>query len=168
MDHSSSRTDTGSHTDVKTSWRGITADGTQKRGDLRCRRESNMYHTDDLLRKHHLLIEDLGEDDSDLKVRLVDWETHELAHTDAALAYLGELAHGNPGFPGEDVSGALLEWVAGQPRPVEEYVRAEPNPNQCFACGGPDHEQCGCPGHWEILDRIQAYLGSEDGKGEEE
>lgn len=67
-----------------------------------------MYHTDDLLRKHHLLIDD-GDEDRD-GVRLVDWEEpHAAAHPDAALGYLAELAHGNPGFPGPELAAALLE-----------------------------------------------------------
>jgi hypothetical protein len=58
-----------------------------------------MYHTDDLLRKHHLLIEDTTvEDDTEPRVRLVGWETCEVAHPDQALGYLAELAHGHQGF----------------------------------------------------------------------
>jgi len=114
-----------------------------------------MYHTDDLLRKHHLLLEDRSDDDT-IRVRLVDWETHEAAHPDAALAYLGELTHGNPGFPGPEIGAALLEWVATLPRPAEPYVRKDPNPNQCLWCGD-DHDECGCPEHYTMIEQIIAY-----------
>jgi hypothetical protein len=107
--------------------------------------------------KHHLLIDD-GDDDGD-GVRLVDWEElHAPAHPDAALEYLAELAHAAAGFPGPAIAAALLEWVAALPRPAEPYVREEPNPRRCFACGGADHAVCGWPTHWEILERMRAYL----------
>ena len=106
------------------------------------------------MRKHHLLIDDD-------EVRLVDATTHEPAHPDAALAYLGELAHGVPGFPGPEIAAELLEWVSTLPAPAEPYVRDEPNPKMCFACHGDDHERCGCPEHWEILDRTLKYLGKD-------
>jgi hypothetical protein len=115
-----------------------------------------MYHTDDLLRKHHLLIDD-GDDEGDA-VRLVDATNHAPAHPDQALAYLGELAHGNAGFPGPELAAVLLAWIATQPRPAEPYVREEPNPKMCLACGGADHDRSMCAEHWEILDRMRAYL----------
>jgi hypothetical protein len=65
---------------------------------------------------------------------------------------------------------AIVNFIVPQRRYVRkrrvvlESIRAarqEPNATRCLACGGPNHEDCGCPEHREILDRSLKHLGKD-------
>src|ERR1700693_5945918 len=64
-----------------------------------------VLHTDDLLRKHELLLKQVG-----TKWFLIDWRdiAEEPVNKERALAYLTDLAS-HPGFPGPEVAAQLQE-----------------------------------------------------------